>query len=106
MIDKERKELLDSILEESKKMVLDKSWPVLEDELVEHPGIRDSFEFGFLCGFLHNREQMMKEAVDGFVEEPVMFQWRIISNDIEGEFVVKNKLTDGDKVKMIIIKED
>lgn len=52
------------------------------------------------------KEQLMKVAIDGFVEEPVMFQWRIVSNDLDGEFVVNNKLTDGDKVKMIIIKED
>ena len=56
-------------------------------------------------GAMWKKEQMIKEAVEGFIEEPVMFQWRIVSNDIEGEFVVKNKLADGDKVKMIIIKE-
>ena len=60
----------------------------------------------FKAGAEWQKEQLMTDAVDGFVEEPVMFQWRIVSNDIEGEFVVKNKLTDGDKVKMIIVKED
>lgn len=62
----ERKKLLDSILEESKKMIIEKTWPVTEDELVEHSGISGSFEFGFLCDFLHCKKQIMKDAVSGY----------------------------------------
>lgn len=58
----ERKKLLDSILEESNKMVIEKTWPVTEDELVEHSGISSSFEFGFICGFLHCKKQMIRKA--------------------------------------------
>lgn len=60
----ERKKLLDSILEESNKMVIEKTWPVTEDELVEHSGISGSFEFGFLCGFLHCKKQMIRKDKD------------------------------------------
>lgn len=64
----ERKKLLDSILEESNKMVIEKTWPVTEDELVEHSGISGSFEFGFLCGFLHCKKQMIRKAkLEGWV---------------------------------------
>ena len=52
------------------------------------------------------KEQMMKDAVDGWAEEPECFLWRVISDDLTGEFVVKNKLQDGDKVKLIVIKEE
>lgn len=55
MTDK-RKKMLDNILAEANRMVIEKTWPVTEDELVEHPGIGSSFEFGFLCGFLHRDE--------------------------------------------------
>jgi len=51
-------------------------------------------------------EGLMKDAVDGRVEEPECFLWRVISDDLTGEFVVKNKLQDGDKVKLILAKED
>lgn len=58
MIDKERKVILDKLLEECKQMYIDKSWPVSEDEIVEHTGIRGSFEFGYLCGSLHQRNKI------------------------------------------------
>ena len=32
--------------------------------------------------------------------------WRIISEDLEGQFVVENNLHDGDEVKLIVIKEN
>ena len=105
-MDDKRKELLDSILAKAKKMVIDETWPATEDELVEHSAIRGSFDFGFLCGYIHRNEEMMKEAVEGIVEEPNPLQWQIISEDLEGAFVVKHHLTDGDTVKLIIVKED
>ena len=49
---------------------------------------------------------MMKSAVEGTVEEPECLWWRIISDDLEGEFVVKNDLHDGDRVKLVVIKEE
>jgi hypothetical protein len=52
------------------------------------------------------KEQMMKDAVEGTVEEPEYLLWRIISDDLEGLFVVNNNLHDGDRVKIIIIKMD
>ena len=52
------------------------------------------------------KEQMMKDAVEGTVEEPECLLWRIISDDLEGLFVVNNNLHDGDRVKIIIIKMD
>jgi hypothetical protein len=52
------------------------------------------------------KQQLMKDAVDGWIEEPECLLWRVISNNLEGDFVVKNKLQDGDPVKVIIIKED
>lgn len=52
------------------------------------------------------KHQMMKDAVEGTVEEPECLLWRIISDDLEGLFVVNNNLHDGDRVKIIIIKMD
>lgn len=52
------------------------------------------------------KEQIMKDAVEGTVEEPECLLWRIISDDLEGLFVVNNNLHDGDRVKIIIIKMD
>lgn len=52
------------------------------------------------------KEQMMKDAVDGWIEEPECLAWRVISDNLEGDFVVKNKLQDGESVKVIIIKEE
>ena len=52
------------------------------------------------------KEQMMKDAVEGTVEEPECLLWRIISDDLEGLFVANNNLHDGDRVKIIIIKMD
>lgn len=66
MIDEERKKVLDGLLDECKQMVLDKSWPVSEDELVEHPGIKGSFDFGYLCGSLQQRKKVWHD----WKEEP------------------------------------
>ena len=52
------------------------------------------------------KEQMIKDAVEGTVEEPECLLWRIISDDLEGLFVVNNNLHDDDRVKIIIIKMD
>lgn len=52
------------------------------------------------------KQQMMKDAVDGWIEEPECLLWRVISVNLEGDFVLKNKLQDGEPVKVIIIKED
>jgi len=61
-MDEKRKKLLCDILAEADKMRIEKTWLVSEDELEEHSGIRDSYEFGFLCGYLLCKEQMMKDA--------------------------------------------
>lgn len=52
------------------------------------------------------KEQLMKDAVDGWIEEPECLLWRVISVNLEGDFVLKNKLQDGEPVKVIIIKEE
>lgn len=62
----ERKKLLNSILEDAKKMTIEESWPVSEDETVER--VSSSFDFGFLCGFLHCKKKMTKDAkIKGWV---------------------------------------
>jgi hypothetical protein len=60
----------------------------------------------YKAGANWQKEQMMKDAVEGTVEEPECLLWRIISDDLEGLFVVNNNLHDGDRVKIIIIKMD
>ena len=50
------------------------------------------------------KEQMMKNAIEAIVEEPEPLWWRIVSQDLEGEFVVKNDLHDCDVCKIIVIK--
>ncbi len=52
------------------------------------------------------KQQMMKDAVDGWIEEPECLLWRVVSVNLEGDFVLKNKLQDGEPVKVIIIKEE
>lgn len=52
------------------------------------------------------KQQLMKDAVDGWIEEPECLLWRVISVNLESDFVLKNKLQDGEPVKVIIIKED
>lgn len=63
------------------------------------------YKKGKESGMRYMKQQMMKDAIEGMVEEPKSLWWRIISDDLEGEFVVKNNLHDEDRVKMIIIKE-
>ena len=48
----ERKKQFDGILNKMNQMIREKSFPVTEEDVVEHPGIIGSFEFGFLCGYL------------------------------------------------------
>ena len=95
-MDEKRKKLLCDILAEADKMRIEKTWPVSEDELEEHSGIRDSYEFGFLCGYLLCKEQMMKDAVE-----------REVFISFGGNTVVKaDGFSRGDIVKVVIIKED
>lgn len=54
----DRKKIIDIILLEAKKMIAEKTWPVTEEELVEHLGFRGSFEFGFVCGYLCNQQRI------------------------------------------------
>ena len=104
-MDEKRKKLLDDILVEAEKTRLEERWLVTENELAEHSGIRDSFEFGFLCGYLRCKEKMMMSAVEcrgwfnvGGSEHP-MYGAGIRKQDIPQGLKI------GDKVKLIIIKE-
>lgn len=60
----------------------------------------------FKAGANWQKQQMMKGAIAGTVNEPECLWWRIISEDLEGQFVVENNLHDGDEVKLIVIKEN
>ena len=60
----------------------------------------------FKAGAKWQMQQMMKNAIAGTVNEPECLWWRIISEDLEGKFVVENNLHDGDEVKLIVIKEN
>ena len=75
------------------------------ESLCEHDVIEICEHF-FKFGTEWQKQQMMKSAVEGTVEEPECLWWRIISDDLEGEFVVKNDLHDGDRVKLVVIKEE
>lgn len=66
-MDEERKRLLEGILEESKKMVVNRTWPITDDEVYECRAIRGSFEFGFLCGHLNCKENVV-EKVCGWID--------------------------------------
>ena len=101
-MDEKRKKLLCDILAEADKMRIEKTWPVSEDELEEHSDIRDSYEFGFLCGYFHCKEQLIKDAVEAEVSSK--------PNDY-GEYMpevtvpVSYSFREGEKVRVIIIKE-
>ena len=49
-----REETLGELLKACRQMLVDKSWPVTEEELVKYHN--SSFEFGFACGALWQRE--------------------------------------------------
>lgn len=52
-----RKKLIDKLLAKVYKMNVDRTWPITEDELINHPDLGNSFDFGFLCGYiLRDRE--------------------------------------------------
>lgn len=88
----------DGELERFEKEYLEKNRDEIVSVYDRHAGLVD--------GARWQKQQLMKDAVDGRVEEPECFLWRVISDDLTGEFVVKNKLQDGDKVKLILAKED
>jgi hypothetical protein len=52
------------------------------------------------------KEQMLRDAIGGEVQEPESLWWRIVSDDLEGGFILRKALHDGDRVKLIIVKED
>ena len=57
----------------------------------------------------HTIREMIHDAlpsVNGVIEGPEPLFWRVVSDNLEGAFVLKNKLRDGDNVKIIIIKEN
>ena len=58
----------------------------------------------FKAGALWQKEQMMTKAVDATIEEPEPLLWRVLG-ELEGLFVIENKLHDGDGVKVIIVRE-
>lgn len=103
-MDEKRKKLLCDILAEADKMRIEKTWLVSEDELEEHSGIRDSYEFGFLCGYLLCKEKMMKDAVVAAVNT-----YEEIGGEGYVEFVANIPVGQYRKemlVKLIIIKEE
>ena len=63
-------------------------------------------EKAFRAGANWQKKQLMKHAVDGYVKEPYTLVWEIVSDSLSGGFVVENNLRDGDKVKLIVIKDD
>ena len=103
-MDEKRKKLLCDILAEADKMRIEKTWLVSEDELEEHSGIRDSYEFGFLCGYLHCREQMVKNAVEAEVQWHDGFLLMYDEHEVEDLLLPDIKV--GDKVRLAVIKED
>lgn len=96
-MDDDRKKLLNSIIKEADKMVIDRSWPVTEEELVEHPAISNSYEFGFLCGFLHCKQQMMKDAMPRKV--------KFLDSISYNHCIAHLGMSEDDTVKLILVKE-
>ena len=101
-MDEKRKKLLCDILAEADKMRIEKTWPVSEDELKEHSGIRDSYEFGFLCGYFNCKEQMIKSAVDSCA---YISDFKLVV-PVCLPFGNKQRIHDCDNVRVIIIKEE
>ena len=61
----------------------------------------------YKMGRRDERFEMMKGAVEGFIEEPEYLLWKLhLEHDLEGTFVAEHNLRDGDKVKVIILKAE
>lgn len=105
-MEEQRKKLLYDILAEADKMRIEKTWLVSEDELEEHSDIRDSYEFGFLCGYLHCKEQMMKDAFKCKVKVdaggyPYIPQMELYDYDKDIPLA-----KEGDRYKVVLIKDE
>ncbi len=91
----------DNMTEEQAEIEQDFVLSVIEGRN-SYPTYYDAIEYGMKL----QRQQMLNDAVSGTVEESFQCQWQIRSDDLEGAFVVRNNLVDGDRVKLIVIKEE
>ena len=104
MTDKENDEMVKAYVDNMPDMVLNSNgimnWRVFFNEVAKKVA-----GAAYKDGINAAQKQMMKEAVEAVIEEPECLVWRITA-DLEGDFVVKHNLRDGDKVKVLIIKEE
>ena len=98
----EAKATASDILELAKKTLLKTGKVVLASNYPEGCSFEDGFHLGYNEGFDTCKEQMMKETVEGFV-------YFAIGDDrfrVKSDEFVSNNIHFGDKVRIIIIKED
>jgi len=73
-----RAEEIKHLLEKSRQMSVDETYPITEGEVIEF--ISSSFEFGFVCGALSQKQQdQARSAVEIAREE--IYEWLINHND-------------------------
>ena len=55
----EREKLIENIIAKANRMNIDRKWLITKDEIVNHPGIKCSFDIGFLNGYMLCKTEIM-----------------------------------------------
>ena len=98
------------LLEVSRQMIVDKTWPITEDEVVEF--ISSSFEFGFVCGALWKKRHD-QETIE-LAEDHIIGKVRSILNkvayrndglDVNGDYCEQPYVELDDELRKLLKEE-